>query len=402
MEMILTSEEKRIPRVLFTVILIMLVPFIISFQIFDNRGLLLPLVAGSYLILILLMLIAFYKGIGKHQYFTIIYFLIQLMPLFINSFKGIEINYQDYINIIAKSLNYFIFFGLILSIKIKKMQFKYFLRYFIYFSIIACIYNLISNFGDITNIGNITSGYEVTLKSFFVNKNQFGAFLFVSIIAFYYFLSGKKIKMLDVLILLLFIINLILTMSRGAILATIIFFIFFYLQHLKHIKLIAPIIIFLSITSLVILSSDRIITFIKNNIIRVDAGVTGRTEIWDMGMNIYVQNNFLNGVGYFTGLDLAKGQGFQFEEFHSLYIDTLVSGGIIELFFIFILLGYIFIHCITKCPEIGYKKIYLASFFGILALGIFESISFFTLGYVGTLFTVFYISIPLLLSKIDK
>ncbi len=242
------------------------------------------------------------------------------------------------------------------------------MKYLLFFSIIACIYNLVFNFTEIISIRYITSGYELNLKSFFVNRNQFGSFLFISIVAHYYLLSGKKVQVLNIFIFALQITNLTLTMSRGAILASAIFFIILYLQHLKNIRVITSIIILISLMIFVILLSNKIMDFISDNILRLDAGVTGRSEIWEMGLTVLAQNNIINGVGYFTGVELAKAQGFQFQEFHSLYIDTLVNGGIIELAFLMTLLIYIFKRCIKKCYDREYKKIYIASFFGIFVL----------------------------------
>ncbi|MEI5907393.1 O-antigen ligase family protein [Bacillus spongiae] len=397
----LTNREKRIPRVLFLAILFMQIPFIISYHVLENSSLLLPLLTGSYVGLVLMLFFTFYNGIKNYHLITIGFIVIQLLPLYVNSMKGIEINIQDYIGTVAKTLNFFLFFCLLFSVGVKKQQLSKFMKYIVWFALLACMYNFIIHFSEIINLRYITSGYELDLKSFFVNRNQFGAFLFISIVAHYYLVSGKKIQLYTIIIFFIQLSNLLLTMSRGAILASAVFFAILYVQHVKNIKVITVMIAIVMAVLVFFLSSEELVAFLTNNILRLDSGVAGRSEIWEMGLTILRENNIINGVGYFTGIDLAKAQGFQFDEFHSLYIDTLVSGGIIELIFLLSLMIYIVRRCLKQCYDRGYKKIYIASFLGILILGFFESLSFFTLGYVGTLLTVFYISIPILLGNME-
>ena len=59
---------------------------------------------------------------------------------------------------------------------------------------LACAYNIISNAENILLISNITNSYHVDFKSFFVNRNQFGSFLMVSLIAQFYLWHFNEVK----------------------------------------------------------------------------------------------------------------------------------------------------------------------------------------------------------------
>ena len=120
-----------------------------------------------------------------------------------------------------------------LNIKTTKENIIYFMKYMIIFAIIACLYNIVKNWTLILNLTNITSSYQVDLKSFFPNRNQFGMFLFIAIVANNYRTLVSKKNSAYYMVNFLLIMNLMMTMSRGAILAVLIFYIILYIQHLK-------------------------------------------------------------------------------------------------------------------------------------------------------------------------
>jgi len=402
----LTNTEKQIPRTLFISIIIMLVPFIICFTILDLNNVIIPLLAGVYFVQIFIISNTFINGNIKIRRLSVcIVFGIlfsQFITLLIDVLAGIKINTNDYINIFAKTLNFILYFEVMANVKVSKLQIQCFMRYFTLFAVVAIIYNFALNWTELLKIQYITSSYVLELKSFFPNRNQFGAFLFISIIAHCYFCSGKKIQKSNILIFTLQILSIVLTMSRGAILACAVFFVILYLQHSNNLKVFLLSIVLSCNMIILITCNNKLMEFISKFILRSGSGTTGRTEIWKMGIGVAVNNNIVNGVGYYTGTDLARAQGFQFDQFHSLFIDAIVSGGIIELSFIVLVLINIYRQCIKNCVDNGYKKIYIGSMVAILPLGIFESISFFSIGYTDSAFSIFFISIPLLLSNMSN
>lgn len=406
MHILITTGEKRIPRILFLAVLVMLIPFIITFNFFNTTSLLKPLVAGTYLIEILLIVSTFINNKTRIQiiwiFIAIFLAVFQLITMVLDLVVGLSINVFDIINSYAEALNFILLFGVMTNVKVKREQLMLFMKYVVIFSVVACLYNLVINWNQIAHLGYMTSGYQVDLKSFFANRNQFGAFIFVSIVAHVYMLTGKRIKMTHILIFLLQLLSVMLTMSRGSILACVVFFVLFYIQNLKNIKSVFFIGGLWTVLLFVIVSNHKLMAFITKYIIREDAGLSGRSSIWSMGINVAIKHNIINGVGYYTGLDMAKSQGLQFDEFHSLYIDKLVEGGIIGLAFLILVLTFVFYRCLAKCGDKPVKRVYTASFIAILVLGAFESVSFFSIGYVDTIMTIFFVTIPLLLSNMEN
>ena len=275
------------------------------------------------------------------------------------------------------------------------------MEYITIFSLVACIYNILFNWIEIVNLRYITSSYDVDLRSFFTNRNQFAAFLFISLVANCYICSEKKVTVRHICIFILQIFNLVLTMSRGGILACSIFLFILFLQNVRKFKVFITTTSICLITICIIVTNNEFMNFINNNIFRINKGTTGRTDIWRMGINIAMNNNIISGVGFYTGLQIAKPMGFRYSQFHSLFVDAIVGGGFIELMFLVCIMFYITRRCLKLCMDTKYKKIYRASIIAMWILGVFESVSFFSIGYVDTLYTIFFITIPLLLSNLS-
>jgi len=396
-----TYLESYDLKALFTSIIVMFIPFFISFTLLETTNYLLPLVAFAYIIQTIIISRSYLrdKVYYKVIIFTIIFMVIQLITIASNSLMGINTNYNDYINLIAKTVNYFFLFGIMLNVKTTKEYIIYFMKYMIIFAIIACLYNIVTNWTLILNLINITSSYQVDLKSFFPNRNQFGMFLFIAIVANNYRTLVYKKNSTYYMVNFLLIMNLLMTMSRGAILALLIFYIILFFQHLKNKKTLISLIIILTTVVAVVFSNSQLRDFIIRNVVRADAGVAGRSDVWKMGINVYSKSNLLNGVGFHTGIDIAKAAGFRFDQFHNFFIDILVSGGFIELMFMVITILYVYRKVTKKCWDRNYKRIYKASMVAIIALGFVESVSFFSIGFVDSIYTIFFITIPILASN---
>lgn len=387
-------------KALFISIIIMLLPFFVSFTLLKTTAYLLPLVAFAYIIQTIIISGTYLIDQVYHKViiFTIMLMVIQLITVYSNSLTGINTNYNDYINLTAKTVNFFLLFGIMLNKKTTKEKIIRFMDYMIVFGIIACLYNIAVNWNSILNLTNITSSYQVNIKSFFPNRNQFGMFLFITIVANNYRTLVSKKNLTYYMVTFLLIVNLIMTMSRGAILALLIFYIILYIQNIKSIRTPISFIILLFTFMMVIFTNSQLKDFIVRNVVRADTGVAGRLDVWKMGIDVYSKSNLFSGVGFHTGIDIAKAAGFEFDQFHNFFIDILVSGGFIELLFIVTTIFYVYRRVMMKCWDKSYKRIYKASMYAIFALGLVESVSFFSIGFVDTIYTIFFITIPILAS----
>ena len=405
MNLALKKYESKIGLVLFLLILIPLIPFFICFTLLDNPEMLQPLLSFAY-VLQLIIFISFIYSSSKNHFPSIILALIfacvQLISIILNSYLGIQYNNLDFINILSRAINFALFFGVIYMCVTNEKQIIIFLKYLLNLTMLACAYNIISNAENILLISNITNSYHVDFKSFFVNRNQFGSFLMVSLIAQFYLWHFNEVKKIDYLKLLFIIVNIILTLSRGAFITTIVFLaVYFFINRGRR-----SLYLFLScllVLFLFIVMTNVDLNNIFEKLIRVESGYSGRIGIWQMGIDV-ANINLISGVGYFTGLEIAQFKGFVFDQFHSIYIDSLVSGGFLELTMLVFLLVFMLVKVISSNLDRNLKSIYISSLIGVMFLGVFESVSFFSIGFVDSLYTIFFISLPLLLmnSKIEN
>jgi O-antigen ligase len=190
-------------------------------------------------------------------------------------------------------------------------------------------------------------------------------------------------------------------MSRGAFLAVFVFYFYIYILKGNNFFL-KMIIILVSVYSIfmIFISNSPVFLFIRNIILRPESGTTGRSDIWKIGIDVLKDNNFVNGLGLNTGIEFGKSRGLVLEQFHSFYIEVLLSGGFVELIFIAIIITSVFVNC----KKLNKKTRYIVQgrILGFLSLGFFESVSLFSIGYVDILFSIMIIALPLLMVNSQK
>lgn len=405
--MFIDKNELNYIRALFFSIVMMLLPFTIV-NLTGKKALLLPLLATSFIILVVVVLHASFRLNHdirlEYIMMSLIYLYILSLTVISNIFMEINIELFDLINVFAKAITLFLFFSLPKNINLKKETLFKFYQYMIILGIVACIYNMIVNFNSILHFFSINSSYELSLKSFFSNRNQFGSFLFIELTL----IEAYKNKSKNVNIFLyfcsaLFLVNLVLTMSRGAILATAVFFIYVFLnQRGKLLLKVLSLALFIYGTTMVLMSNNSLFMFIRNMIIRPESGTTGRSGIWLIGLSVLAENNFIVGLGLNTALRIAKTKGLLLEQFHSFYIELLLNGGILELLFTaVVIISVIKYLAVNNAAKVD-KNIIYARLLGFLSLGVFESVSLFSIGYVDVFFSIFIITLPILISNSGK
>ena len=295
-----------------------------------------------------------------------------------------------------------LFVGTALGIKCDHNDFYKLMKYMQYLCCFVCVYNIIENYRTIIKLSSITNSYQVNFSGILANRNQFGEFLFICIIAHLYYNTGNKVSKFDALLYLLQIFCIITTMSRGAIVATIMFAMVYFLYYKKIIVKKPIIIVSMIIIGVFILSNSTVLAFIKNNVIRSEHGTTGRSTIWGIGLSVFAINFYtiFIGNGYYSGVELGKENGLYVDQFHCFYIDTLVSGGIIELIIILSIFLYAIIK-VNKCSDKNIKEVCISAYIGFFLLCFVESDSVLSIGYVDMINTIFFITIPLLIGNLS-
>lgn len=341
---------------------------------------------------------------------------IMLFTQIVMFFRG-YFNARDIIDIGTKFCTITLLIISFTSLRIEKDELKNFFKFMIIIGIIACLYNLIYYSKEIVGLLDIKNSYSVHIKSFFANRNQYGLFLMMVIMSNFYLLANEKNKkniIIYIITILILLCNMVFTMSRTALGGTVFFILISLFSLLKGkrriITILSIICIAIVIGIIVFISAPDLIQKIENLFLRPETITTGggRTKIWKEGVNIVVQENPISGVGRFSGVnqlnDYLRTLGLHTSQFHSVYIETLVSGGIlavIALIFMFVRNIYYLIKSQLLPKE---KNIIICMIITFMIVGLVESCRF-SMGYVDTIFTIMFFSIPVLVieqAKYDK
>ena len=210
----------------------------------------------------------------------------------------------------------------------------------------------------------------------------------------------RKHSVISILTMCLLTVNLILTFSRGAILMACIFIVI-YFKPWKFARISKnKYIIGITLVGLIYVSMQpNIMNFISSIVIRKESGLTGRGLAWETGVSLISNTNLIFGVGNFTAKNVVY-ELLAHNEYHSFYIETLVSGGLVEV----MLYGLLFLFMYSRIKLIRYFdfntfEVYQAAYIALLCYASIESVSFFSIGYVDTIFLVMFITIPLMYSN---
>ena len=396
------------PNVIMIILLINILPVILA-NIGKKTSAAVPniVIIAIYIMQVFILLFYFCKKKLKINVTTkkyiVIWSSITLILLLVQVWNYIflTVNLQDILNILSKYVTVLTLIIFMLSAKMKKENINKIFKFLFYLGIIACLYNMIFYFNEIINIMKIQSCYSVNIKSFFANRNQFAQYLVIATISAIFLLKDEN-KLRYKIGILLMLVNIFFTMSRTAILAVGIFLIIDYLSN-KSIK--QKILIIFSIIVIVILGivilyimNPSLIKSINKLFIRTEnlENMSGRTVIWNEAINT-VDVNILLGVGRFKGIDIINDNGLDFTQFHNIFLESYVSGGLLEVSMLIYMLITLFynLHRNTEMKK-QRKTIYIASLIAFIIIGSFESCNRFSIGYVDTLFTIFFITMPIL------
>lgn len=392
------SKEIHIENRFIIIVVVMLAAVALTSVIFPNANRTLFILAASFVELIVLF--TTFKKISLSP-LLIIFFINSLLMMSVGWIMGIDMNYLDYINQIIKLIMVALLYLAVKPCNVKKENLIKFAQYMVWLVWIACVYNLIANRSMINTNMLYMNAYDMSFKSFFYNRNQFGMFLVVGL--FYVQVYFRKTTWVKVITNIMIAFNIIITMSRGSMISAIVFFLLYDLFSKSiTLKKIFSRFIFVLVSIVIVLLLFKIrglAGFVENNLVRTENGLTGRDSIWLLGLRIAWQNNILNGTGLFTGVDIAHMNGMTQDQFHSLYIDSVVEGGIIGL----VCVLYIYINVLKKCrmkiKEKSLRAACVAMMISVLVMGANESVSFFSIGWVDTFFTISCISYPLLMAN---
>lgn len=415
------KEKNNLPLVLFFVVLVNYLPLFIN-NAFTKTPHSVSAIIMSVCFLIEIVILSFIylknKDDVKIEKRNIIIFSIIFGILLIVQLKNfLQKNFyiMDIFNIGCTCINILLLYIAVYDLKISEEKFIGFFKGIFWIGIVAIIWNLfLFNKEVLSELGfsniNTKRIYMQNIKSFFANRNSFAFFLYISLVSSIFIMNfdnTKKFYKYSILILLFGIWS---THSKtGFSLAIVLLELFILLNN--DYKLKKKIIMFVVVAILGMLGMLNIMGYIPGNLNASRNGFdddvisaedikrfSGRTAIWKAGIDILNMSplNYVFGVGRFNSTHVLEFEEKTFTQFHNVYLDILLTGGIIELVYI----GFIYFIVIKKILKSDLKKIFKTiylvmylTYFGYIML---ESCGRFSIGCVDTLCMIFFVTIPLL------
>lgn len=361
---------------------------------------------GCMFLIQVFILVSYYFCFAKIRFNPQIFLLAwtfaaaQAFTILVAVIKGTEIDSLDYINTIARFICVFLFLYFPSCLSISKKGLEIFMSLIVALGIIACIYNMLINFSEMMSIFTINNPYAVNFTAFFGNRNSFAQFLLFTIIANTFLCCNKK-SIINWIVYLVAVINVFTTISRTAIAAICVFGLFFCLIYFrKKVLALSAILIGIGLIILFIGTNKELNDFIINVLIRENVGTSSRSDLWLIGLDLLEQSSWILGTGYFSSVHAIANNGYNLHKFHNLYIETLAGGGIVDL----LLHIAVFTFAIIKIKNFSQHDLktgilYFSAYAALILYASFESVTILSLGYVSTIFTIFFITMPILYSN---
>ena len=180
------QNDKNILNYLFTCIVINIIPIALLGIFNIPNKIYTVLTICAYGIQTLIMLFGIkdkIKNTSKKMVISIIiFFILQVITQVVNIMNFGNIEIKDIANILSVGINIYIFICMASKFELTNEQFIGFMRKMVLIGVVSCIYNFIVNFESIINIFSIQNSYELNLRSFLGNRNQYGIFLIIMLI----------------------------------------------------------------------------------------------------------------------------------------------------------------------------------------------------------------------------
>lgn len=232
---------------------------------------------------------------------------------------------------IIEVLLVYIFYECVLHIqKIRKADIILFYKIFVYFMLIAAIYNMIVHFNSLLHITSLSVYNTDAICSFFDNKNTYGVFLLFGSLAaiILKILLGQQRW---AIIAIIFVVNEMMAMCRTAlVLSLILIIVSFIIDPNTRVQGIIVLIISLVTVGILINKNASINNFFVNTLFGNSKSLEARNDYVTNMLPLSRGMHFW--IGY--GNEKARTLAVQYTGnmyYHNTYLKCLMSGGIVKL-----------------------------------------------------------------------
>lgn len=253
----------------------------------------------------------------------------------------------------------------------------YFFNWFIGLVIFSMVYNTITNPSTVFQFMNREDVYANMMNSFFDNKQTFGMFIFLGLIATLSQFAIKKKKIYIVISIPIFM-YLFICMSRTALFSFLIY-VFVLSVILINEKTGLPFILFLSvgIVAIIIWLVPSLQSFIINVVLDADKTVDVRASTWEAALGLLHGVFFVFGFGDGNSSYALRMGGYS-KISHNGFVQVLITGGLVKL--VLYIIALIFVFRILKRIYIHNRllsKIFFAALVGVMAYSMGEAVVLF-------------------------
>lgn len=408
------NEKNNYSLILFFIILINYLPLFINNAFSkESKSVNIIIMIFSFVLEIALLLIFYFLNRKQlkinNKKIVILFVVIGLMTIVqINNLLKNDFLLMDIFNIGCIFVNIFLLYVVSYNLETKEDKLINFFKGIWYIGLIATIWNFILFNKEILScLGWIKFNFNPHIngtKSFFANRNSLAFFLFVAIVSNSILMIFENDKKRYKVSLFVLIFGVWCTYSKtGWAIAIAFLEMFFALNDRYKIKekificliiAIIGLIGFMNITGKINLNSNT-----NNSVSSPDyKRLSGRTDIWKKGFNILNESplNYIFGVGRFKSTSSLEFKTKSFTQFHNVYLDILLTGGLVQLIYT----GFIYLSVIIKVVKSkmnnNFKKTYIIMLVMYAAYIMMESCGRFSIGAVDTLCMIFFITIPIL------
>ena len=255
------------------------------------------------------------------------------------------------------------------------------------------------NVGPISNILTLENAYNYGFIGIWGSKNQFGRFLFCAAVCNFFILVYNKkndvVKKFYYLTFCLISFSVVITFSRAALFALVVFLILYVLMTNKHnLKRNVVILFAVLLVGFALYKNDFVRTAVEDLVIRSEtANLDCRSSLWKIGMDYFKSHIFI-GSGEYRAAHILRASGSGISEFHNAYINRLVVSGIVVFFLYAYLYGKRFIVLFNESKRNEYATISLCLLVAIMSYMFFESFSLYTLSLDSYIIMIFVYLIP--------
>lgn len=390
------SKKHKIPSYYAWFIIIALLPQILRFN-----GSVLDSVFKIFLIGVLSLQLFNKTMIRYANNFTVIY----LMLLVISKIVTFCINGDNLgsalENIVITILLFYLFYVSPAHVNVLSQEnvFRFYSIY-VYFMIIACLYNMLIHFNSLIHLTSLTVYNTESISSFFDNKNTFGVFLLFAVLAAT-ILKIQTRKLRWSLFILICIVNELMALCRTAIVISIILLILGMIADVEHrIRNIFLIVVCMSVLMLILGRVSAVNTYITETLFGNTTSLDARNNYVENMIPLLRGEHLLFGYGDSQAEELALSlTGNQY--YHNTYLKLLISGGILRLglHIAALIISFFYgIKIIIYNKTMGILCIISTSVYIVYAY--VESVILFDTPVIAMLATIFVITIPILLYNV--